>query len=329
MKSTLVPAFALLLASTLDFASPLVAASLTAERTISLPGVEGRIDHISFDAVGHRLFVAALGNNTVEVVNLDEGKVVYSIAGLAEPQGIYFLGELNRLYVANGGDGVVRVFEGKTFAAVTNIPTDDDADNVRYDSAAKCLYVGHGRGALSAIDVITNTVVGTIPLMAHPESFQLEKDGPLAFVNVPGAHHIAVIDRLKKSVVATWSLGLVAANFPMALDEANHRLMVACRVPARLMVFDTESGKDVAKLDLHGDCDDLFFDPVRHRLYASCGEGFIDVFTQMDADHYVLKEAVTTEAKARTCFFDGEHIYLAVPKRGDRSAEMRCYRIEK
>jgi len=114
----------------------------------------------------------------------------------------------------------------------------------------------------------------------------------------------------------------------MALDEANRRLMIACRVPARLIVFDTESGKEVAKLDLHGDCDDLFFDPARRQIYASCGEGFIDVFAQTDADHYALKEAVKTEGKARTCFFDGERIYLAVPKRGDRSAEVRSYHIE-
>jgi DNA-binding beta-propeller fold protein YncE len=325
MKSTLVYSFVMAFA----LVGLLPAATLTMEQTIPLPGVEGRIDHFSLDAVGHRLFVAALGNNTVEVVNLDDGKVMHSIAGLAEPQGVYYLGELNRLYVANGGDGVVRVYDGKTFAAVTTIATDDDADNLRYDAAAKRLYVGHGKGALSAIDVVSNTVVGTVPLKGHPESFQLEKPGAGIFVNVPGAHHIAVIDRDKKSVVSTWSMGLAAANFPMALDEPNHRLMVACRVPARLIVFDTASGKEITKLDLHGDCDDLFFDAARHQIYASCGEGFIDVFTQTDADHYALKEAIKTENKARTCFFDGDRFYLAVPKRGERPAEVRCYRVEK
>jgi len=316
-------------AAAFAFASPLAAASLTLERTILLPGVEGRIDHFSLDATGHRLFVAALGNNTVEVVSLAEGKVIRSLTGLAEPQGVFFVPDANRLYVANGGDGAVRVFDGTTFAVTATVKFDDDADNLRYDAAAKRLYVGHGGGALGAIDAARGGIAVDVPLKAHPESFQLEKNGSRAFVNVPGAHHIAVVDREKKSVIATWSLGLAAANFPMALDEANHRLVVACRVPARLVVFDTESGKEVAKLDLHGDCDDLFFDPARRQLYASCGEGFIDVFSQTDADHYALKEAVKTEAKARTGFFDGERIYLAVPKQGDRPAEVRCYRIEK
>jgi hypothetical protein len=122
---------------------------------------------------------------------------------------------------------------------------------------------------------------------------------------------------------------MTAGNFPMTLDEANHRLMIACRVPARLLVFDTQSGKEVAKLDLHGDCDDLFYDAARRQLYASCGEGFIDVFSQADADHYALKEAVKTEHKARTCFFDGERVYLAVPLSGNRPAQVQVYRVER
>lgn len=318
-----------LVAAALALAGPVGAGTLTLERTILLPNVVGRIDHFSLDAAGQRLFVAALGNDTVEVVNLAEGKVDRSIKGLAEPQGIYFLAASGRLYVANGGDGAVRVFDGITFASVATIKFGGDADNLRYDAAAKRLYVGYGSGALGVIDVASNAIVADIPLKAHPESFQLAKTGARAFVNVPGAHQIAVVDREKRSVIATWPMGLAAANFPMALDEANHRLLVAFRVPARLIVFNTESGQEVAKLDLHGDCDDLFFDAARRQLYASCGEGFIDVFTQTDAEHYSLKEAIKTEGKARTCFFDGDHIYLAVPKRGERSAEVRCYRLEK
>jgi len=169
-------------AAALVFAGPLAAASLTLERTIPLPGVEGRIDHFSLDTAGHRLFVAALGNNTVEVVNLTEGKVIRSITGLVEPQGIFFLADVNRLFVANGGDGAVRVFDGTTFAAMAAVKFGDDADNLRYDAAAKRLYVGYGSGALGAIDVTRNTIVADVPLKAHPESFQLEKNGSRAFV---------------------------------------------------------------------------------------------------------------------------------------------------
>lgn len=302
------------------------AATLSLERTISLPAVEGRIDHLAHDPAGGRLFVAALGNNSVEVIDLTAARVVRRIQGLAEPQGVCFLAESNQLYVANGGDGTVRVFDGSTYAPVATIATDNDADNLRYDPTAQLLYVGHGSGALGAIDPARNTRVADIAVPAHPESFQLENAGPRAFVNVPGAHDVAVVDRVQRIVVATWPLGSAAANFPMALDEPNHRLLVACRQPPRLLVFDTTSGREVANADLHGDCDDLFFDGHRRRLYAACGEGFIDVFALDGADRVVLTETVETEAKARTAFFDGERLYLAVPKRGGHDAEVRVYR---
>jgi hypothetical protein len=201
----------------------------------------------------------------------------------------------------------------------------DDADNIRYDAPSRLLYVGCGRGALAVVETASNRHVGEIALAAHPESFQLERDGARVFVNVPSAHDLVVADRTTRKILAKWPLGFVGANFPMALDEAAHRLFVGCRVPARLLVFDTATGRELAKFDLHGDCDDLFFDATRHLLYASCGEGFIDVFNQTDADHYTLRESVPTVAKARTCFFDGTHLYLAVPKSGAREAAVRVY----
>ncbi len=302
------------------------AASLTLVRTIPLPNVDGRIDHFAIDGDA-RLFVAALGNNTVEVVDLKQGNVVHSIGGLSEPQGIAYVAKFDRLYVANGGDGALRVFDGANYAPVTVIKFDDDADNVRYDAKAKQLFVGHGGGAIGIVDVQRNEVVGDIPLNGHPESFQLEPDGARVVVNVPRAHEIAVVDRAAKRQLGKWSLGLVAANFPLTLDAADHRAFVGCRAPARLLVFDTASGREMAKLDLHGDCDDLFYDAPRHRIYASCGQGYIDVFTPVDADHYTLAEAVPTTAKARTCFFDGRNLYLAVPRKAGAPAEIRVYDV--
>jgi YVTN family beta-propeller protein len=300
---------------------------LTLTRTIPLPRVEGRIDHFALDVAGGRLFVAALGNNTVEVIDLKAGQVMHTIAGLAEPQGIFYVPGLNRLFVANGGDGALRVFDGTTFAVIATVKFSGDADNVRYDAATQRLYVGYGGGALGVVDTVKNSIAADIPLGAHPESFQLEKDGGRIFVNVPGARQISVVDHEQQKVVATWPTDSAAANFPMALDEPHHRLFVVCRTPARLLMFDTGSGRELASLGLHGDCDDLYVDAPRHQLYASCGEGFIDIFTQTNADPYALKESVPTVAKARTCFFDGRQIYLAVPKAGARDAEVRIYDV--
>lgn len=301
--------------------------SLTFERAVPLPGVEGRIDHFSLDAAGGRLFVAALGNNSVEVVDLKKNAVVHSITGLAEPQGVLYAPESNRLFIANGDDGTLRVFDGTTFAPINTLSFSDDADNLRHDAAAKRVYAGCRSGALGIVDAVTGKIIGEIPLDAHPEAFALETDGPRIFVNVPGAHEVTVVDRKTGKTIATWSIGFAAANFPMALDEADRRLFVGCRLPARLLVFDTTTGREIAKCDLHGDCDDLFYDANRHLIYASCGAGFIDIFSRAEADHYTLRESVATAPRARTCFFDGKHIYLAVPKHDDQPAEIRCYRV--
>ncbi|MBS0664636.1 MAG: hypothetical protein JSR48_15320 [Verrucomicrobia bacterium] len=307
-------------------ASVLPASELTLERTIPLPGVVGRIDHFALDSAGHRLFVAALGNNTVEVVDLAAGRVEHTLAGLSEPQGLFHLAEARRLYVANGGDGAVRVYDEANWTEAKVISFEADADNLRYDATTRRLYVGHG-DALAAVDVDRNEAVSDTALPAHPESFQSEREGRRIFVNLPEAHAIGVIDPRAKRMVAQWTDGLAGGNFPMVLDEADHRLMVACRRPACLMVYDTETGRPVAKVALHGDCDDLFFDATRREIYASCGEGFIDVFRQVDPEHYTVVEAVKTDPGARTCLVDGAHLYLAVPRRGHRTAEIRCYRL--
>ncbi|PWB42987.1 MAG: hypothetical protein C3F12_13895 [Candidatus Methylomirabilota bacterium] len=296
-------------------------------QTIPLPDVNGRIDHLAVDLKGRRLFVAALGNNTLEVVDLHAGRRLRSVTGLREPQGVLYLPGRNRLFVTSARDGTVEVFTGDSVNLEKRIKLGDDADNIRYDPAAKHLYVGYGRGRLAMIEAATGKRPADIPLAGHPESFQLEAAGPRIFVNVPTANHIAVVDREKGTVVATWPLTTTQANFPMALDEPHHRLFVGCRRPATLLVFDTESGKTVARLDSTADADDIFYDAARGRIYLSGGEGFIEVFEQADADHYRRVTTIPTAPGARTSLFVSElhRLYLAVPRRGGREAEIRVY----
>jgi len=171
-------------------------------------------------------------------------------------------------------------------------------------------------------------VAGEIALGANPESFQLERGGQRLFVNLPGAHELGLVDRGARRVIGHWDLGLDTDNFPMALDETHHRLFVSCRVPACLIIFDTDTGRKVAQLALHRDCDDLFYDASRRQIYASCGEGYVDVFVQDAADRYAVADAVATAPGARTSWFDGrQHLYVAVPRRNDQVAEIHCYRL--
>jgi DNA-binding beta-propeller fold protein YncE len=316
-------AFGALLLALLD---PLAHAStLALTGTIPLPGVSGRIDHCAIDASGHRLFVAALGNNTVEVVDLAAGRVARSLAGFSEPQGIAYVADLKRIAVANGGNGDVMLLDGTSFAVVATIPLGDDADNVRYDAAQHRVWVGYGAGGLAAIDPATHRIETRIELAGHPESFQLEPGGTRIFVNVPQSREVVVVDRNAKRVTANRRLVSAAANFPLAVDEKAQCLFVACRSPGRLLVLSTAESDEIAQADLHRDCDDVFYDAARHRVYASCGEGYIDVFSVDRPGAIKRIESIATAAGARTSGFDGDHLYLAVQQRAGHEAEIRVY----
>jgi len=304
--------------------------TLKLERTIPLPGVEGRIDHFALDASGERLFVCALGNNTVEVLDFRKGERIRSITGLGAPQGIVYIPELDRLFVANDKAGIFKIYDGKSFQQISELNFEDDADNVRYEDTTKRIYVGFGSGGIAIVNAQDGKQIGSIKLSGHPEAFELEKNGRRIFVNVPNSRHVAVIDREKGEVVTTWKTDMAFGNFPMALDEANHRLFVGCRLPSKLVVLNTESGDVVAKIDISGDADDVFYDRKRHRIYTICGAGKIDIIDQTDANSYKALTKIDTPEGARTGLFVPERdtLFVAVPHRGSQQAEIRAYRVE-
>jgi DNA-binding beta-propeller fold protein YncE len=306
------------------------AVPLKLKQTIPLSGVEGRIDHFAFDPAGERLFVCALGNNTVEVLDLRKGQRIHSITGLGAPQGIAYIPELDRIFVSNDKGGICKIYDGKSFQVVGELNFKDDADNVRYHEATKKIYVGFGSGGIAVVNALDGKQVGSIKLSAHPEAFQLEKNGSRIFVNVPNSRHIAVIDRDKREVVAKWKTDLAFGNFPMALDESNHRLFIVCRLPSNLVVLNTESGDVVAKLGISGDSDDVFYDSKRHRIYAICGAGKIDIIEQTGPKTYKALTKVDTASGARTGLFVPERdtLFVAVPNRGSQQTEIRSYQVE-
>jgi YVTN family beta-propeller protein len=328
MRKTIVLVAVVIVTSVVSFAYPVV--GLHQVSTIPLVGVEGRFDHFAVDVKGERLFVAALGNNTVEVIDTHRGRRVGTVNGLRKPAGVAFVPELNRVAVGCGDDEACVILNAATLEPVGRVEKLPDADNVRYDPAEGLLYCGYGEGALAVIDAKGGKLARTVQLDGHPESFQLESKGPRIFVNVPdarGGPQIAVVDRKVGRVTGTWRLSEAAANFPMALDEANHRLLVGCRKPAKLMVLDTGTGKPVAALDCAGDADDLFYDAQAKRIYVSGGAGALTVIRQQDADRYEAAGTIDTAAGARTSFFvpSTGRLYLAVPHRGNQSAEIRVF----
>jgi len=306
------------------------AALLKLKQTIPLPGVEGRIDHFAFDPAGERLFVCALGNNTVEVIDLRKRERVHSITGLGAPQGVAYVPEVDRLFVANDKDAICKIYDGKSFQVLGQLDFKDDADNVRYDEATEKIYVGFGNGGIAVVNTPDGKQLGSIELSAHPEAFVLERQGKRIFANVPDSRQVAVIDRDKGEVITEWGTDLAFGNFPLALDEADHRLFVGCRVPSKLVVLNTQSGDVATKIDISGDAGDVFYDDKRRRLYAICGAGKIDVIQQIDGNSYKASSTIDTGAGARTGLFVSERdtLFVAVPHRGPQQAEIRCYQLE-
>jgi DNA-binding beta-propeller fold protein YncE len=309
-------------------------APLVLVRIIPIPGVEGRFDHMAVDNTGGRVFAAVYGNDSVEVIDTARGRRVRSIQeGFMKPQMVAYLPDMNRIVVASEGDGSCKMFDADTFKLIGTVKYSDDADQLRYDPVLKRVYVGYGDGDESAIgvfDATTNQKVGEdFRLGAHPESFQLEERGPKIFVNLASISQIAVIDR-KTRKIDKWKLQSAGTNFPMALDETSRRLFVAARKPARLLVLDMDTGKEIASLPGAIDTDDMSFDPDRKRVYVTSGEGFIFVYQQIDADRYQRIAKIPTTIGARTSAYTGQvgkhnSFYLAVPARADRGAELWVY----
>ena len=310
-------------------AGALAAQPLTLLKTIPLGSIQGRIDHLGVDVAGKRVFVAALGQNAVEVVDLARNKVTHSIPTLRAPQGIFYRLEEKRLYVANDGDGSVRVFDGNSFQLLKTYDFNSDADNLRFDPKMKELFVGYGDGALGVMNLNLESRVGNIFLGGHPESFQIEKRDYRIFVNVPHATsgaHVVVIDRRSRSIIAKWSIA-EKENFPMALDEAGERLFIGCRDPSKLLVLETRTGKTIARVDIPRDADDVFYDAATKRIYVSGGSGELGVIFQKDLGHYIEVARLKTADGARTSLFVPEfrQLFVAVPQRRKQEAALLVY----
>ena len=316
---------AVLLGPSMALAQP-AATPLVLEGKIPLSAVSGRIDHLGVDLKRQRLLVAELGNNSLGVVDLAAGKLLRTIGGLREPQGVAHAPFADSVYIANGGDGSARVLDGQNLAPIGRIELGDDADNVRVDEQHHRVLVGYGSGALAVIDPAARAKTGDIRLGGHPESFQIDETGTRAFVNVPDAREIAVVDLATGASQYLPTPGM-SANFPMAIDRNMHRVLVVFRSPPTLMALSSQDGHVVAKTATCGDADDVFVDARRQRVYVSCGEGVVDAFAT-EAAGYRRLARVPTVSGARTSLFvpQLDRLYVAVRARSSEPAAIWVFR---
>ena len=296
------------------------------ENKIDLGSVAGRIDHLAIDLKRQRLFVAELGNNAIGVVDLVKGKLLKQLGGFREPQGVGYVPDADRLYVANAADGSVDVLSGSDWTPIAKIDLHDDADNIRVDASGK-VFIGYGSGAIAVLEGATGKRLNDISLAAHPESFRLESSGGRIFVNEPDAQRTAVVDQKSGKELARWIAPRSRANFPMDINDAGHRLFVVYRDRPSLAAFDTGTGQLTAQIRACDDADDVFFDARRNRLYVSCGDGFLQV---ADAGNDTLKEIarLPTRAGSRTALFlpELDRLFVAIRSRGLEPAAIWAYR---
>lgn len=302
---------------------------LSLEKEITLPNVKGRIDHIDIDIKHKTAFIAALGNNTLEMVDLETGKITGSIKGLDEPQGVAYIPKHQEILVANGGTGECAFYNALNLKKTGSIKLTDDADDVRYDANADRIYVGYGSGGIAIIDAASHKQVGDIPLPAHPESFQLDTETGTLWVNLPGSGMVGVVDLKELKLTAKWQKILPRANFPMAYDETQHRIIVGYRLPAKLIVYNSETGNEIFSAPMVGDVDDLYWDAKSKTIYISGGSGAVNIFRQTGVSTYKQIADIKTRSGARTSLLvPGLGLFLIAARAGgDKPAALLVYKI--
>ncbi len=314
-------------------AKPRTVPPLELEEQIPMPNVAGRIDHFTADPKRKRLILSALGNNTVEVIDVFAGRTSWTVKGLAQPQGPLYVPSVDQLYVANAQDGTVRIFDGASYTFRKSINFGKDPDNLRYDQATDTVFVGFGEedGGIAKINPKTGERTGSVyKTGGHPESFQLDASGQHIFVNVPDAGNIVEsIDR-HTAAVTKWPLNGLRGNYDMALDNMGHRLFVITRKPPMMAVLDTTTGKEVSRLPAAGESDDVYFDASRKRIYVIGAAGFLTVIQQDDPDRYHEIASIPTGVGVRTGYFfaSRDRLYLGVPATGNEPAQVWTYEAQ-
>jgi WD40 repeat protein len=293
-----------------------------------MPGIKGRIDHLDINLKEKIVYIAALGNNSLEIVDITKGKILHSITGLNEPQGVAYISQEQEIFVANGGNGDCYFYNAHSFEKTATIHLSSDADDVRYDSIDGKIYVGYGEGGIAIIDAKQHKQIGNIKLSAHPEGFQLDKKMNKIFINVPDAHQIAVGDLSSFELISTWNTGELRSNFPLAIDTLNHVIFIGYRRPAKLVSLDGVSGNTLAIGDLVNDTDDIFFDERENKIYASGGGGFITIYQWEKPEIKEIAKIYTRDGARTSLLVPALKLFiLAARANNNNNAELQVYEI--
>jgi len=302
--------------------------------TISLPAaIKGNFDHLAVDLDQRRLIVTPEDSHSVLVLDLETKKIVHQIDGIERPHAVLVRADLHQLYVTDGGDGSLKVFDSQTYQLRQRIPLLKDADSIGYDPSTKRLYVDNGgkdvgdnASTFSVIDTTESKKMSDIKIAGDTlEAMVLDGRTNKLYLNDPAKNNIVVLDRWTNRVINTWPITLGTKNVAIAQDEYRQRLFVACR-SGQLVVLDTSTGKELKAYPISHGVDDLVYDTASRRLYAA-GDGTVTIYEDIDANHLYPLGNVVTGPNGRTALLVPalSRYYVAVPQHGSRNAAILVY----
>jgi DNA-binding beta-propeller fold protein YncE len=318
-------------------------------RTSPLP-TEGYMDHMTVDVKGQRLFICGEANKSLIVVDLQTGNVIHETKALGgNPRKPFYLAESNEIWT-DLGDNTVVAISGTTYQVTQTValtggrgnPT-REPDSAAYDAARHLYYAavlskpGLADGTIEIVDTKAAKLVGSIPMnAADPGGLSIEPSGKRLYVVigdlVGSESYVKVVDLEKRSVVAEWPITGGPVPHASGLDAANHRLFIGSRIqpapkgarissghryePGKFVVMNTDTGKVVQALDSVGGADEVQYDAPSKRIYFVGTTGTLQVFKQIDPDHYASLGKVPTGAIAKTGLWvpQLQRMYVAVPK---------------
>ena len=303
-------------------------------QTYSLPAeVKGNFDHFEVDLKRNRLFATAEDFQSVLVFDIATGRLLQTINGILRPHAVLYRADIDRIYVTDGGDGSIKVYDGESYRQLGHIALLKDADSVGFDISRHYLYVDNGGkevgqrdSMLSAIDTATGAKLADMSVEGDTlEAMALDNYRPHIYLNDEATNQVVVIDRFRNRVIAKWPVTMGKQNVAMALDEFRQRLFIGCR-SGQIVVLDSNTGKQLQALPITAGIDDLIYDPATRRIYAAAG-GVIDAYEQTDLDHYVSRGSVVTGPRARTAKLVPQlnRLFVAVPQSGGQNARIMVY----
>jgi hypothetical protein len=310
--------------------------------SIPLPNLEGWFDHIAVDVKGQRLFVPGELARTIEVIDLREGKVIHEITGFGgNPRKTLYLPETNEIW-ADDGDESVKAFDGTTYEMTKNIPLtthdlDKDSrrvpDNGVYDPAKHLFYLGDRadslkkegvKGSVEIVDLKAGKLLGNIEVDGlNPAGLAIDPNSSRMFVVMGDTSTVQVIDRDKRAVIGSWPITGGPEPHAVAFDAPHHRLLIGSRVkrshtyrPGKLVLMNSDNGNVVNVIDTVGGVDEVVLDQPSKRVYYTGSDGYVEVFKQVDGDHYDSLGQVPTGPIAKTTLLVPElkRFYAAIPK---------------